>query len=382
MSGKIATRLVIALSAMVFSFLWGAATFRLHVFPYGIYEYLYIDRISPLIHANAEQPQFMIYRPKAEAIADLHGHVQREYKQIRDYLLSRTIIKDYGFRRVEIGDSTISALVAGRVNDGNEVYEVQTYGVRAYGVLARAGHSGTRKLLIYHQGHGGAPEDFDYFDRIKQSALKRGYDVLSLSMPSFGYNIQDQSFPARGGPLFIPRQNQSHEIYALFNDPQRPQLTPLSIMLSGNYHLVDEVIKTYGYDHVVMTGVSGGGWFTTMLSALIPEITDSISFAGTMPLYLRGVGETGDWEQVGSEIWQEFDYWTFYFLATLDREGGATRTHAQAYNDRDPCCFGGKSADEMMAFAKTLAIPNFRVLLVSSNRHQPDLPIIESELLK
>ena len=57
-------------------------------------------------------------------------------------------------------------------------------------------------------------------------------------------------------------------------------------MLSGNYYLIKKIINSSNYNEVVMIGISGGGWYATMLAAIMPEIDKSISFAGTIPLLL------------------------------------------------------------------------------------------------
>ena len=41
--------------------------------------------------------------------------------------------------------------------------------------------------------------------------------------------------------------------------------------------------KSLGYKHVVMLGLSGGGWTTTVASAVVTDITLSIPTAGSMP---------------------------------------------------------------------------------------------------
>ena len=46
-------------------------------------------------------------------------------------------------------------------------------------------------------------------------------------------------------------------------------------MLSGNYYIIKE-IESY-YDEIIMVGLSGGGWQTTMTSSLLPKIKHSYS---------------------------------------------------------------------------------------------------------
>ena len=48
--------------------------------------------------------------------------------------------------------------------------------------------------------------------------------------------------------------------------------------------------KRLGYKHIVMTGLSGGGWTTTVASAVLPDIELSIPIAGSLPTW-----PTQDW---------------------------------------------------------------------------------------
>ena len=41
--------------------------------------------------------------------------------------------------------------------------------------------------------------------------------------------------------------------------------------------------KALGYKHIVMAGLSGGGWTTTISAAIDPRITLSMPIAGSMP---------------------------------------------------------------------------------------------------
>jgi PhoPQ-activated pathogenicity-related protein len=41
--------------------------------------------------------------------------------------------------------------------------------------------------------------------------------------------------------------------------------------------------EALGYKHIVMAGLSGGGWTTTISAAIDPRITLSMPIAGSMP---------------------------------------------------------------------------------------------------
>ena len=68
-------------------------------------------------------------------------------------------------------------------------------------------------------------------------------------------------------------------------------------------------------------GISGGGWYTVWLSALIPEIKFSLSYAGSLPIeYRKFEGISGDWEQQNSQIYNYVSYWELYKLMTIEEK--------------------------------------------------------------
>ena len=122
-------------------------------------------------------------------------------------------------------------------------------------------------ILIYHNGHETASctQNYDgvvdYFNRI-------GYDVMELMMPLYGCN---QAFQY-GNPFnhwwFEKYEKKGDHTLRYFIEP---------VALSVNY------AKKMGYKNIIMVGLSGGGWTTTLASALIPDITLSIPIAGSTP---------------------------------------------------------------------------------------------------
>lgn len=84
---------------------------------------------------------------------------------------------------------------------------------------------------------------------------------------------------------------------------------------------------------IYMVGISGGGWTTTMYSAMNPDIIKSVSVAGDLPLEIRD-DDNMDFEQANPPI----EYLKAYRLSE--------ERLLHIYNHYDPCCFSG--IDESM----------------------------------
>ena len=102
-------------------------------------------------------------------------------------------------------------------------------------------------------------------------------------------------------------------------------------MLTINY-----ATEVLGYKKIVMAGLSGGGWTTTMLGAIDTRITLSVPIAGSIPCEFQHT--SWDYEQYCTNKWaQVCNYTCLYTLAGLE-EG---RYSVQIIHEHDPCCFHG-----------------------------------------
>ena len=250
-----------------------------------------------------------------------------------------------------------------------ETYKLNYYNINHFGILEKT-KINRNKLLIYSQGHMGNPYEFSYFLKIKERFKKEGYDVLSLSMTGIGYNKnQEINFPN-----YKENLNPSlHKTYSTYFDNNFPNKKPLSLILSGNYYLIKNIIKQGDYQDVVMVGISGGGWYTTLLSSVITQIKSSYSFAGTMPLMFRlYFSYLGDWEQIDSSLFDDIDYDSLYVLSTLNDNKEFTRKHYQIYNDKDTCCFKNPEAMTLKKIYEKLKIKNFEIVVVENDKHSID----------
>ncbi|WP_327588911.1 hypothetical protein OHA25_19185 [Nonomuraea sp. NBC_00507] len=122
-------------------------------------------------------------------------------------------------------------------------------------------------------------------------------------------------------------------------------LEPVAVCL--NYLKSKYIVHGFPrYSEYDMIGLSGGGWTTTVYSAIDSRIRSSFPIAGSIPLYLRGNGAaTGDREQTYSDFYKISGYLDLYILGSA----GSGRKQVQILNRRDNCCFGADQHDATRA---------------------------------
>ncbi|HEX6834127.1 MAG TPA: hypothetical protein VF132_11390, partial [Rudaea sp.] len=215
------------------------------------------------------------------------------------------------------------------------------------------------KLAIVHQGHldnfqmdtgpyagtcdralSGGEDDLNYYgiQPTINALISDGYDVLAVLMP-----------------LYVPGQCKGFQHLQLFVPGAEPAAggTGLRYFVEMTLQGVNHLLSTGTYTDVSMTGLSGGGWTTTLYAALDPRVSHSFPVAGSLPLYLRngtlfGPGqdsavsdadpcaELGDREQYDTDLYSIAGYPDLYALGAF----GAGREQVQILNRNDNCCFG------------------------------------------
>jgi len=185
-------------------------------------------------------------------------------------------------------------------------------------------------VVFYHNGHETNKCTPNY-DGVVDHFNQLGYDVFELFMPLYGCNGN------------TPYETSSHhewfEQWELKGDfPLRFFIEP--VILSVNY-----AVNVLGYKHVVLVGLSGGGWTTTVTAAVDPRIKLSIPIAGSVPkwpttLYPNFVPDlpevAADFEQRPVRpFYQTCSFVCMYVLAALE----VGRSQAQVLHEADPCCY-------------------------------------------
>ena len=267
---------------------------------------------------------------------------------------------------------------------------IKYYNINHYGILGT--NKKNKKLLIYHEGHDGNPYNSKNFLDFKEKFKTKGYDILSLSMTGLGYNMllnPNYSFPINPEKnsdvsfnyQFHNRELKCHDIYQFYFDKDYPNIMPLALMLSGNYYIIKNLEDNY--DEIVMMGISGGGWHTTMFAALLPKIQKSYSFSGTFPKFFKLDKNTRtEWEDTYSKIYDEYDYWDFYFLALFDSENFHNREHNLIFNSKDPYSYNDPWATAFKNLVDLISIDNLRVIVLDKDRHEINIEFVDEFILK
>jgi hypothetical protein len=258
------------------------------------------------------------------------------------------------------------------------------YGITINSILKKTDNSNC--LRIYIHGHSGDPFQSSSHNEIRERSISEGCDFLSMSMLGLGLNSGDASFPGRYSYIELPVEANEHKNYQFYYDDNNASKDPLALFLSGHFHTISSLIADY--QKVSITGFSGGGWYAVWLSALIPEIDISISYAGSLPLAYHHVIDKnydviyspGDWEQTESDIYDNYDYWELYTLMNIDSQGKQNRKAFHIYNKNDICCYRDPSASQFKALLESSPLQGNEVIILENNEHSMDPEVVLSLL--
>lgn len=185
------------------------------------------------------------------------------------------------------------------------------------------------KIVYYTDGHFTTATEGGHVPLL-DSCLSRGYVVAYI--PMLGYF---------GSTQYLTPISQIHTI----NPQAYISLHPMSHFYNGYVAIVNYCESHYSPSESIMMGLSGGGWATTVYSALDVRIDRIISMSGTQPSYVNWQTGFGDFEQgfsaVSPSIINSFynesgGYLDIYTLCAYQRR------YVQIQARYDPCCFGGK----------------------------------------
>ena len=220
-----------------------------------------------------------------------------------------------------------------------------------------------KKLVIFHQGH----DEQDFLeDKSKISEfLDNGFSVLIFAPPVHGMNNEPILEFERFGKLRLNSHNHFNLIDNEYFHPLKFFVEP--IIVSLNY-----IEQNLDYDNYYMVGLSGGGWTTTLTSALDDRISKNYSIAGSFPLYMKSDRlNFGDYEQSKPELYSIATYEELYIMSSFYTD----QRSVQIFIYNDPCCFQAELYEKFPygnAIQKQLDIlgggGKFSVFLDSSTR--------------
>ncbi len=242
------------------------------------------------------------------------------------------------------------------------------FGGGPYNMVARTHFdtfTGSTCLFVLNGGHGegffppsvtsmiNAPlaETQAYVRRIVTTL---GCDVILSSMPLTGENYF--VIPYIGYADYS--QEDVHTYIGTRPQHAPPIGTPLRYFIEPAIGAISYAIsqRPVGspYTKIIVSGLSGGGWTTTLMAAVDPRITHSYAIAGSVPFPNRVVNE-GDWEQLAGMAPLGLDYSDLYLMGTIDASGNPSRRVGLLYNGSDACCFKSGSVGGFSTWLKTKA---------------------------
>jgi hypothetical protein len=219
---------------------------------------------------------------------------------------------------------------------------IQGYDIRSVGYIFKPKED-KHRLFIYHQGHGG---DFILGKPTIEYFVNQGFTVYAFCMPLLGKNNQPiVEIDKIGRFKMTHNDGMGHEFMKFLDHPISFFITPVVTMI--NY------AQAKSFRDITMCGISGGGWTTTIVSAIDTRINYSFPVAGTSPMYIKlssPLNSYGDFEQVYQPLYSKIGYLDMYVLGAT----GENRFQVQVLNLHDPCCFEGTFFQHYEPFVKAL----------------------------
>lgn len=207
-------------------------------------------------------------------------------------------------------------------------------------------------IFLYHAGHGSQ------FDGLKKGqsiplidgALQIGCLVGLFEMPRGGRGMTQVN---RNQPILKRADGTTKDLtdFTLhdgFRDlSQEEQVHAISLFIQPVIDVIDMLEVEFPGLPIVMAGLSGGGWTTSMAAAVDTRISISINIAGADPEESAAY----DFEQSHPVI-LKYGYENIFALAG----SGRSRKHVHVYNEFDSCCF--KARDVQLRNRQEIKVNN------------------------
>lgn len=190
-------------------------------------------------------------------------------------------------------------------------------------------------LVIFHEGHLGETDPPFYRETLFNGFTESKCDILWLNMPLMADNKNPVYMDKHFGPVVI----NGHEKLQIAT---KDDFSYLRFFLEPILQSLNYVTQQKEYEKILMVGHSGGGWTANIYSALDERVQNTITHAGSLPLFLLSV--------TPRVVWGDFEqhYYPLYKIAnTLDLYVMSTsngRKRTQILNRYDSCCFAGMAS--------------------------------------
>jgi hypothetical protein len=248
-----------------------------------------------------------------------------------------------------------------------EISEHQTFSVLIKGDGVS---SGKRKLIIYNHGHGGLPQNPDYFAKsFLADAIHKGYDILLVSMPFVGIDKATYDFKIKtwDGVGVISKEllnSNSLSLHNFFELVDTGSSHYIRFFIDNAVHAVT-YLRT-DYDEINYLGLSGGATTGLITCAVLSKIVSNcILVAGVMPMNLRGHQKTfGDAEQISASFYKVNN--VFKLIAEATRF--STKLHL-LYSSNDECCFSNPYALSFQNQIQKEGLPVSSFFIRESSEH-------------
>lgn len=317
-----------ALAAVAGTF-YGMAACKFQLFPYPDVRRWYESHLEPIPAEYLATPEHYTRTDVAGLISiQRPADIERKRQALITVLWGEPVLPD------DLPSTVDRDFRDGRYDDIPELARIDRLTVSMeFGIESRAYHfvpeTPNERLMIYHQGHRG---DFHESKPQIRRFLEEGYTVAALAMPLLGLNNQPTVELPRLGHLTLSEHDNLR-----FLSPERG--IPVQYFIEPVVVVLNHLAREFEPSNVAMTGISGGGWTTTLAAAVDERIRHSFPVAGSYPLYLRSrsARDWGDYEQNLPELYRTVNYPEMYVLGAH----GEGRQQLQIINQFDRCCFAG-----------------------------------------
>jgi hypothetical protein len=368
-------RIIFLFAVMLFTvFFYGVS-----VGLYQIYPYQFFNLVKEVVLAeNLRSQEDIVDKVTVSSIINIENEsdIQKK-KEALNQLIWKT--KSIPNSYPDVIDKNI---LDERFNDTNNLKQIDKFSIEMeHGLLSHVylflPENSNNQLIIYHQGHAGGfingKTTINYF-------LKNGYTIAAFSMPLVGMNNQPIVNLEHLGPIKFT----GHKQFPLL---ETDDFSPISYFVTPVTHTLNYLDDNYNFTDYYMIGISGGGWTSTIYSAIDTRISKSFSINGSLPLFLRvNPEDVGDWEALHPDLLKIANYLELYVMSSY----GEKREHIQIFNKYDPCCFAGLKYEhyevEIQQIVSNLGKGNFNVISDDThNQHMISnfaLELIEKNLKK